>query len=234
MSVIEQHVLQAIRPVVFDLYRDIHKGIRAELFALTASAGQVDASDRAAGTDLARHVRSVLELLVTHAEHEDVAIQPAIEAHLPQLAEQIERDHAALETRIAAIDELAATAAVDARSASRAGYHRIYLELASFTSAYLAHQDLEERAVMPALEQAIAIDAVLEIHGVIIASIPPEGLAQSLSLMLPAMNVDDRAELLGGMREHAPEQAFAAVWGLTGSILTARDRAAVAARIGMA
>ena len=87
---------------------------------------------------------------------------------------------------------------------------------------------------MPALEQAIGIDAVLEIHGAIIASIPPEGLAQSLSLMLPAMNVDDRAELLGGMREHAPEEAFAAVWGLTGSILTARDRAAVAARIGMA
>jgi hypothetical protein len=239
MTVIERNPLQPLQPlqpVVFDLYRDIHKGIRAELFALTQSAGALDASDRAACVDLARHVHTVVDLLVTHAEHEDTAIQPAIEAHLPDLAPGIESDHVALEQRIAAIDELTA-AAVDvagAGGASREDARRIYLELASFTSAYLVHQDHEERVVMPALEHAIGVEAVVEIHEAIIASIPPAELATSLALMLPAMNIDDRSDLLGGMREHAPAEAFAAVWALTGSILGSTDRAAVARRIGIA
>ena len=43
-------------PVTFDLYRDIHKGIRAELFAVTTAAGSLDPGDRAGRADLARHV----------------------------------------------------------------------------------------------------------------------------------------------------------------------------------
>ena len=56
----------------------------------------------------------------------------------------------------------------------------------------------------------------------------------SLPLMLPAMNVDDRVELLGGMRANAPAEVFAGVWSLAGSVLAPADRAAVAARLGLA
>ena len=42
--------------VAIDLYRDIHKAIRTELFAVTTSAGQTDPSDRAARVALAAHV----------------------------------------------------------------------------------------------------------------------------------------------------------------------------------
>ncbi|HET9444440.1 MAG TPA: hypothetical protein VFO65_14015, partial [Acidimicrobiales bacterium] len=76
--------------------------------------------------------------------------------------------------------------------------------------------------------------AVIGIHGAILASIPPEEMAKSLALMLPAMNVDGRTELLGGMRAGAPAEAFAAVWGLAGSVLDPSDQAAVAARLGIA
>ena len=38
--------------------------------------------------------------------------------------------------------------------------HLLYLELSAFTSAYLAHQVVEERVVMPALEQALGFEAV--------------------------------------------------------------------------
>ena len=78
--------------------------------------------------------------------------------------------------------------------------HRLYLELASFTSAYLEHQDVEERVVMPALEAAIGVESTIAIHGAIVGSIPPDEMAQSLALMLPAMNIDERTALLGGIR----------------------------------
>ena len=45
------------------------------------------------------------------------------------------------------------------------------------------------------------------------ARISPDDMGWSLSMMLPAMNIDDRAEMLGGMRAEAPPEVFAGVLG---------------------
>ena len=91
--------------------------------------------------------------------------------------------------------------------------HLLYLELSGFTSAYLAHQLVEERVVMPAIEQAIGPEGALGVHIAIVSSIPPEEMARSLAFMLPAMNLDDRTEMLTGMKMSAPTEAFDAVTG---------------------
>lgn len=223
---------QALRPVALDLYRDIHKGIRAELFSVTGQAGSIDPSIRHERAALRDHVASVVDLLVTHAEHEDTHAQAAIEQHLPDLASRIEADHEVLEARLG--DLLGrASETVDTAGDPRWHVHRLYMELASFTSAYLIHQDLEERHVMPALDDAIGFEATLGIHTAIVSSIPPEQMATSLAVMLPAMNVDDRAELLGGMREGAPAEVFDGVWSLTTSVLEPADVTSLASRLGL-
>ena len=51
--------------------------------------------------------------------------------------------------------------------------------------------------------------------------------------MLPAMNIDDRTALLGGMHASAPPQAFDKVWSLAGSVLSVDDHQAVARRLGL-
>ncbi|MGK2928338.1 MAG: hemerythrin domain-containing protein [Acidimicrobiales bacterium] len=223
---------EPLRLVAVDLYRDIHKGIRAELFAVTQRAGNLDPSVRDDRLDLAQHVHSLVYLLVSHADHEDSHMQPAIELHLPALAELVERDHHRLEARI---QDLSAQADETADTTGNARWHahRLHVDLAAFTSSYLAHQDLEERIIMPALEDAIGPDAALGIHMAIVGSIPPAELATSLAVMLPAMNIDDRAELLGGMHASAPAEAFAQIWGLAGSVLDPRDHQALAARLGL-
>ena len=226
-----QTTLTRFQLVAFDLYRDIHKGIRSELFAVTAAAGQADPGDRAARCDLAAHVRDVHVLLESHAEHEDGAIQPLVETHLPQVAEQVEMDHLAFQRRGESLVALAADAVEAPGTERRRLLHLLYLDLGSFTSSYLAHQDLEERVLMPALERAIGVDAVVGLHRQILAAIPPDEMARSLALMLPAMNLDDRAEMLGGMRAEAPAEVFAGVWGLAQSVLAGPDRAALAARL---
>lgn len=232
MTITEPQASTPLRLVVVDLYRDIHKGIRSELFALTERAGNLDPSCQADRADLAAHVRRVAELLVSHAEHEDGHIQPAIELHLPALAEQIEADHHRIDGRI---DDLVAQAEEAATTPGNPRWHahRLYVDLAAFTATYLAHQDLEERLVMPALEERIGSDATLAIHQAIVGSIPPEEMAASLAVMLPAMNVDDRVELLGGMQAGAPAEVFAGVWGLAGSVLERRDHEALAARLSL-
>ena len=83
--------------VTFDLYRDIHKGIRAELFAVTSTAGNLDPTDRCGRLALADHVSSVGRVLASHADHEDTVIDPVLITHLPDLAERISSELHALE-----------------------------------------------------------------------------------------------------------------------------------------
>jgi hypothetical protein len=233
VTIIDQPTARTIAPVTEDLYRDIHKGIRAELFALTAGAASLDPADVVGRASLAAHVHDTAWLLASHAEHEDHAVQPALEVHLPELFDRIEADHHRLERAFGEIDEMAAelsrTDLVDARFE----VHRLHLAIARFTGTYLTHQDLEETTIMPALESAVGVEAVAGIHGQIIASIPPEDMARSLAVMLPAMNIDDRAEMLGGMQAHAPAEAFQGVWSVAGSVLRPDDLAALARRLGV-
>ena len=233
MTIVEQQVLRPFERVTLNSYRDIHKGIRAELFAVTGAAGTLDPHDRAGRADLARHVRSVVDLLVSHAEHEDAVVQPVLEAQLPALAAQIAIDHPHIEAQIEEIRDLA-VATVDAPDADlRDDVFRVYMELASFTSVYLAHQDFEEREVMPALERAVGVDEVIALNREIVGSIPPNEMMRTLPLMLTAMNLDDRAEVLGGIQAEAPPEVFAGVWNLTRSVLTRGDTRALAQRLGI-
>ena len=232
-------LLQGVRaqllPVVAcDLYRDIHKGIRSELFAVTSTAGSLDPADDCGRLALADHVRAVGGVLESHREHEDAGVLPAMTEYLPDFAEHIEEEHPLLEARFAEIVELAGAAAgASEATEQRMLGHNLYLELSDYTSVYLEHQLIEERVIMPALEQAAGVDAVVGMHVAIVSSIPPEQLAQSLAFMLPAMNLDDRAEMLGGIQASAPPQMFAEVMNLAGSVLLPADFAALAKRLGI-
>jgi hypothetical protein len=109
----------------------------------------------------------------------------------------------------------------------------VYLELAAFTSLYLQHQDDEERVVMRALDGALTFEEVLALHNQIIASVRPDVLMACLALMLPAVNLADRCELLGGMQASAPAEAFAAVWALAAQVLDTRAYLQTAGRLGL-
>lgn len=219
--------------VMFDLYRDIHKGIRAELFAVTTAAGSLDPSDAFGWMAFAEHVGSVERTLSAHAEHEDTHIDPVLREHLPELAADVVAQHHVLEGSFTGIAEIARAGSGAPDSDRRRLAHLAYLQLASFTSAYLAHQAVEEAVIMPALEQAVGVDAVIGIHAAIVGSIPPDEMAQTLTMMFPAMNLDDRVELLAGMRATAPAEVFDGVAGLARSVLSPADFAAVAGRLGL-
>jgi Hemerythrin HHE cation binding domain len=217
--------------VAVDLYRDIHKGIRAELFALTESAGSIDPGCRADRLALAEHVRATHTLLESHAHHEDGVIQPVLERELPDLAERIERDHAALDSLFARIADMAASAEDDRRA--RRNCQLLHLDIARFTADYLVHIDIEERILMPSLERLIGVEAVVGLNAAIISSIPPEEMVRSLSLMLPAMNLEDRCELLGGMQAGAPPEVFGGVVDLARSVLRPEQFGPLATRLGL-
>jgi iron-sulfur cluster repair protein YtfE (RIC family) len=218
--------------VALDLYRDIHKGIRCELFSAVERAGSVDPHQREDVLALVDHVRATRTLLESHAHHEDEAIQPVLDIELPQLAERIERDHLALDRTIGRLADMASSIRVDGPDVRR-DVHLLYLDLGRFVSEYLVHIDIEERVLMPALDRAIGFDATLAVHAAILGAIAPEDMAKSLALMLPAMNVEDRCELLGGMQADAPPEVFDGVIGLAASVLRPDDFRVLRGRLGL-
>ena len=70
-----------LEAVTFDGYKDVHKGIRSELFGVTVAAGNVDPGDREALAAHNERLRTLVRTLISHAEHEDTFVQPAIEIH---------------------------------------------------------------------------------------------------------------------------------------------------------
>lgn len=214
-----------------DLYRDIHKGIRAELFDLTREAASADPNSRIDLRALADHVRTVGDLLISHAKHEDLFIQPVLEIHVPEFAGEVAEDHESIDGRVVELVEWAASLTNAPVSDARTLVNWLQLELAAFTADFLKHQDLEERQIMPVLEGAIGPEAALEIHGAIVASIPPDELVRSLAVMLPAMNIEDRTELLGGIKAGAPAEVFDGLMNFSGSVLPLADFEALSARL---
>ena len=233
MSVIDQQPTQSIETVTFNLYRDIHKGIRAELFGVTQAAGNINPADRTARTALAARITNLVTILEVHAADEDRQVQPPTEMYLPDVAEVIAHNHTHFEPHVQDFEALANEAVNAAGAEQRTRLEQLYMELASFTGVYLGHQDIEERVVMPALEKALGVDGVSHIHAAIVAGIPPDQMAKGLAVMLPAMNIDDRAEMLGGMQQHTPAEVFVGVWGLAGSVVPAAEHAELGVRLGL-
>ena len=231
MTVIDRPARSIEAGVTHDLYRDVHKGIRSELFGLTSEAGRLDRGDGTARVALARRVSALRELLVSHAAHEDTHVQPLLEEHMPALAGEVARAHARIETTLVVLDDTADAAVRAPAREARHRVHQLYLDLAVFTATYIEHEEVEERLVMPALEAAVGPDTVVAVHQAIVSSIPPDELATDLGIMLPAMNIEDRTELLGGMQAGAPAEVFAGVWALARSVLDERDTVALARRL---
>jgi len=223
-----------LETVTVDIYRDIHKGIRNGLFRVTLAAGQVDPGNRDAVAAVAEKWRDLVNVLIAHAEHEDVFVQPMLEVLEPSIAEVIAAAHPELEGQMAALEVLADRATDAGECERRLFVHKMYLGFASFTSAYLQHQEFEELVVMPALAAKVGVDELLGLNHAIVASVTPEQMRRTAPLMLAAMNIEDRVQMLGGAQAGAPPEVFAGMMSLTQSVISPADYAQVANRLGVA
>ncbi len=197
--------------VGFDVYRDVHKGIRRGLFHVTERVGHLDHLDGIALSEERNRIEHLLHLLDVHAAHEDEYLGPLIEHHLPVLAAQLRREHTHLDERTAEIRRQLTVLSCATRTDRRIAQHRLYLTLSEFTATYLQHQTTEEVEVLPALNRAARLDELTEANAALVAAISPSDMDGYMRLIVPAVNPHDLAELYGAMRDGAPDGAFAAL-----------------------
>ncbi|HKO55334.1 MAG TPA: hemerythrin domain-containing protein [Thermoanaerobaculia bacterium] len=194
-------------------YRDVHKGIRALLFDLVQKSGRLDFADKAAVARYRAELKTAIDFLMGHAEHENRFIGPLLAEHAPELARRIGAIH---EDQEHELPELLAM--ID-----RGAAHGFVLELARISGELLVHMTEEEEVLMPTLWASMTDAEIIAVHEALVASIPPDEMAYALSWMLPSMNPAERAALLGGIRATAPPEVFGFVRGLAKSVLTPAD-----------
>jgi hypothetical protein len=201
-------VAAELEAIELDIYRDVHKGLRAGLLALPVRIGRTDPEDPAAVIAVTTCVHHFLELLDDHAEHEEAHLGELIARNDPSLALRVEHEHRHVERTMDTLRRISDNLPLADPVRGRVELHRLYLATAGFTSEYLAHLGTEEVEIMPMLATSTPVDELLAVNAAIVGSIPPERMDRYLRLMAPAQNPLDRAEMYAGMRAGAPPEVF--------------------------
>ena len=175
------------------------------LFRAATAAGSADAASANEVDAVVRAVEEMSFVLHGHHDHERDFVDALVARHAPALHDQVEAGHRLADAAIARVSELAAELIAAPSEVRNPILHRLYLELASLTALYLEHLDLEERHVMPALAAAIPRADLVELTDQLRGTIPPPEMARFMQSMLPAMNLAERVDMLGGMSQAPPE-----------------------------
>jgi len=211
-----------------DLYATIHKGLRTRLFDLSVELARCDFANRSeVGVALAAFRRTV-GFLRDHHEHEDNHVAPALAALAAEIPVTVAQQHAAIDAALAEMERLAA--AVEGPDPREAGA-ALLARYQGFLVEYLQHMQVEETVVMPALWARYSDPELGAIRGKVQGSIPPARFVEWMEIILPAMNMDERAGMLREMKAHAPPPVFDAVSGVAGRVLGTAGWDALRARL---
>jgi hypothetical protein len=198
-------------PARFEMYGPIHKALRLFLGETLASVGRLDWQDPAELAATLDQVEALVALLENHLRHEDEFLHPFMQARVPGSAARAAAEH---HDHREALAELALEARLLRQRPSAAQAGRLYQSLALILADNLQHMHLEDGEYQQLLWRSASDAELLALHERLVASIPPQEFFTVLHWMLPALNPQERAEMLLGMRAGAPAEVFEAVLGL--------------------
>lgn len=207
-----------------DLYRNVHKGIRAMMLDLVTKSGRLDFTDAEALGQFRAEVRDIVELLTSHAHTEDTFMMPLLAQLSPALHQQFNEEHEDQEARLPYL--VAALEQLDPKDANAAGRgHAWSIQLSRIIGELLVHMAHEEEKINPVFWHGLTDAQLHEVEQRLVGSIPPEKMARYLTWMLPAMNHAERASFLGGIQMGAPEPVFQFIRALASKVLTPAEDA---------
>ena len=216
-----------------DLYAGIHKALRAVMADTLLALGRMDHDD---ALELAQTTQRVLELLEfcrSHLQHENDFVHAAMESRAAGSSGQIAHEH---KEHVEAIEQLAnrTTALLQCELAARAERTlALYRALSLFIAHNFEHMHVEETAHNAVLWARFTDAELMEIHGALVASIPPEEMMFVVRWMVPFMNPAERTAMLADMRAHAPAPAFTAALDVIRPHLSEREWTKLANSLGL-
>ncbi len=202
-----------------DLYTEVHKGLRRALTTLLNDAGRLDVTNPEAVRNFNEGLNFLTGLLAEHAKNEDTFVQPLLDPAETDLAANIETAHQEIASEISAMEEAyQQLAEADADQVLALG-KSAYYHLAGFVGSYFVHMSTEELQVMPYLQWRMSDEELMDITAKLRGSIPPPRMGDYLKLMIPAMNIQERTAMFGGMKAFAPPEALEGASNIAAAVL---------------
>ena len=207
----------------FNLYQTVHKGLRAMMADTLLLVGKTDLEDKDNFALALDRVDQLLTICEAHLNHENTFIHTALEARAAGSSAQCAHDHV---EHVAEIQHLQHQVALlrhgDAVDPDRV-WHQLYHALSVFMADNFTHMLIEENQHMQALWSAYTEEELHEIHGALVASIPPEEMAIHARWMIPYMSHPERVGMFMGMKDEAPPFVYAANLAKAKDLLSAND-----------
>lgn len=214
-----------------DIYRWIHKALRARMCRVLVQAGQIDVGDAAALATTLDAVDGLLAQCRAHLQHENEYVHAAMEAAQPGSSVAAADDHADHEAHIGA---LCAASAALRREPSADGALRLYHALALFVSENLAHMHMEETEHNAVLWRHCSDAQIQAVEQRLHASLTPAEMADTLPWLSQCLNASERAQLMLGLQHSLPAPVFEAALGRMMAPLNEPQRAVLCRALGRA
>jgi hypothetical protein len=219
----EMRQVAAAQAPRMDLYAGIHKALRALMADTLLAVGRMDCEDELEMAQATQRVVELLDFCFSHLSHENEFIHAAMEARAPGSSAAAAHDHEEHEQQIASLRKAVETLRASPTAERAPRSRELYRALALFVAGNFEHMNTEETAHNAVLWARYTDAELMEIHGALLASIPPHEMMFALRWMVPFMNPAERAGMLADMQVHAPAPAFAAVIATVRPHLTQRE-----------
>lgn len=215
----------------YDIYRWIHKALRARMGRVITLAGQIDVTDLPALQATLDGVDALLAQCRAHLAHENDFVHAAMEAVQPGSSADAAAEH---QHHVRHIDTLCAASTALRQQPTSDAALRLYHALALFVSENLVHMHMEETEHNAVLWRHCTDAQIQAVEQRLLASLPPAELADTLPWMSLGLNATERAQLLGGLQQSVPAPVFEAMLDSAMAPLTEPQRTALARALGRA
>lgn len=207
----------------FNIYGPIHKALRAMMAQAVVQTGSTDWQDPA---DRARALETATQLLdfcEAHLQHENEFVHAAMEARQPGSSADGFSEHRQHVNAIRDLrEQTEALSSIGGLAAMRIG-EAFYRSLAVFVGENYEHMHFEETHNNAVLWAHYTDAEIMAIEHALVASLTPEKSTLSLRWMLPNVSPQERALMVGGIRQNAPAPVLEGVLAMLRQQLAARD-----------
>jgi hypothetical protein len=194
----------------FDIYCQVHKGLRAFLGATLDELGRLDSTDVHEVKRVLDQVDELLDFCIGHLEKENRYVHTALEAHDQFSAKQVTEEH---EKHVLAIRWLRTDVhnmACAAGPACERVAIRLYRAFALFVAENLEHMEIEESRHNPILWAHFTDTELASIHAAIVAATSPAHMVLSARWIVPHLSPTERTNLITGLCATMPRDMFEA------------------------
>jgi hypothetical protein len=209
---------QASRLPSFDLYGDVHRGLRSAHANLMLRLGSTSPGNREQAEHLLAELRSFLALCTVHLKLEDRHYHPALERRRSGSSAAIAGAHAQHYAALVALQEL-----LDAAGTDPARWRGLYLAYAAFVAEDLLHMGEEETVMQPRFEELYSAAELRQLNEELVADIGPADKLSFLRIMIPAATRERRRAILGPIRAALPPAPFVGILAALRPVLSDAD-----------